>query len=256
MRRRLTVCGAAIGAALSLLAGSASAQVIELGATKTAVTAPSCPANVPPAQCTIILTRATALETLRDGTAYPTTAKKAGKIVAFTVGLSSLSASPTTRLTDIRFLDSQYGGTTQIAVTVLRRTGAKKLQQWKVIASSPLFHVQPFLGQVVQFALDTTLPVQAGDVVALTTPTWAPVLSINQPASQFSYRQSRNTNCKNPPATSQAQLRPGTTGSYLCNYPGTRVEYTATEVTTPPTPKHYVRTARRAVTRRSASQHH
>ena len=31
------------------------------------------------------------------------------------------------------------------------------------------------------------------------------------------------------------------TAAYTCNYPGTRVEYSATEVTTTPYPKHYVR---------------
>jgi hypothetical protein len=244
MRRCLTVVGTAAAALLSAVVPSAAAQVIEVGVTRTAVTVPACPTNVPPAQCTIILTRATALETLRDGTAYPTTVKRTGKLVAFTVGLSSLSGNPTTRLNDIRFLDRQYGGTTQIAITVLRRTGSKKLQQWKVTAESPLFHVQPFLGQIVQFPLNAALPVQSGDVVALTTPTWAPVLSINQPASQFAYRQSRSSNCKNPPVTPVAQVRPGSTASYGCNYPGTRVEYTATEVTTPATPKHYVHTVR------------
>jgi hypothetical protein len=244
MRRCLTVVGAASAALLATVVPTAAAQVVEVGMTRTAVSAPSCPTNVPPAQCTIILTRATAIETLGDGTAYPTTVKRAGRIVAFTVGLSSLSASPTTRLSDIRFLDHQYGGTTQLAVTVLRRSGSKKLLQWKVVAESPLFHVQPFLGQVVQFPLSTSLSVQSGDVVALTTPTWAPVLSINQPAGQFAYRQSRNSNCKNPPLTSVAQTRTGSTASYGCNYPGTRVEYSATEVTTPPTPPHYVHSVR------------
>ncbi len=243
MRRSLVTGAAALVTATLGFAGAAYATVIELGATHSALVAPACPPKVQPAQCTIILTRATALATVRDGVAYPTKATRAGKIVAFTVGLSSLSASASTRLSDIKFLDHQYGGTTQLAVTVLRRVGAAKVRRWKVVAQSPVFHVQPYLGQVVQFPLDVNLPVQPGDTVGLTTPTWAPVLSIDQTATKFAYRQSRSSNCTNPPGTSQAQTIGGS-ARYGCDYPGTRVEYTATEVTTPVAPKHYVHTRR------------
>ena len=80
---------------MALLPASASAQIIELGATKTPLVAPTCPPNVTPVQCTIVLTRATALETIRDGIAYPTTVTRPGAIVAFTVGLSRLSSNRT-----------------------------------------------------------------------------------------------------------------------------------------------------------------
>ena len=63
-------------------------------------------------------------------------------------------------------------------------------------------------------------------------PTWAPVLSIQLPATKFAYRQSRVANCAAPPASSQAQAVKKT-AIYKCNYPGTRVEYSATEVTNP-----------------------
>jgi hypothetical protein len=95
-----------------------------------------------------------------------------------------------------------------------------------------VFKVQPYLGQVVQFPLTTTLAVLPGDVVALTTPTWAPVLSIDLPSSKFAYRQSRGTSCNSPPATNAAQST-GQTTAYTCDYPGTRVEYSATEITNP-----------------------
>jgi hypothetical protein len=217
---------------MTALAATASAAVVELGATATPLVAPTCPTGVSLANCTIILTRATALETLRDGIAYPHTVKKAGRIVAFTVGLSRLSTNRTTAHNIIHSLDSSFGGTTRVAITVLRRVGKAKLRHWKVVAESPAFHVQPYLGQVVQFALTTSLPVLPGDVAALTTPTWAPVLSINLTKSKFAYRQSRTTACGPPPTTSAAQS-PGQTATYGCNYPGTRVEYTATEVTNP-----------------------
>jgi hypothetical protein len=231
--KRICLLAAAVSAFGVLIApAAASAQVIELGATSTPLVAPSCPAGVTPANCKIVLTQVTALETIRDGVAYPTTVKKPGSIVAFTVGLSRLAADAATARADIHFLDQTYGGTTRAAITVLRPKGAKKLRNWTVVAESPVFHLQPYLGQVVQLTLPAPLPVQKGDVVALTTPTWAPVLSIQLPSSKFAYRQGRARNCGNPPATNQAQAVKQT-ASYQCNYAGTRAEYSATEITSP-----------------------
>jgi hypothetical protein len=224
---------------------SASAAVVELGATTSPLVAPACPKTISPANCTIILTQMTAVGTVRDGLAYPTTVKKAGQIVAFTIGLSSLSSDRATAKADIHYLDHTYGGTTQAAITVLRKTGASSLRRWKVVAESPIIHLQPYLGQVVQIPLATSLPVLPGDTVALTVPTWAPVLSINLANTKFAYRQSRTKNCTSPPASNQAQLKLGMIAQYTCNYPGTRVEYTATEITAPVAPKTAVHSRRR-----------
>ena len=226
--------------ALLLIPAGAAATVYELGQTHTPVTAPVCPTNLPLAQCTIILARSTAVETIRDGTAYPTTVRKPGRIVAFTVGLSELSTNRSTRKTLIHDQDLRWGGTVQVEITVLRQYGKKSKHSFKVVAASPSYHVEPYLGTVVQIPLTTTLPVNKGDVVALTTPTWAPVLSILQSSKKFAYRQSRRANCANPPNTPQAQTTIGQKAAYKCNYPGTRVEYSVTEVSSTPFPKNYV----------------
>jgi hypothetical protein len=231
--------------ALAALAPSAAAETIELGQTKSPVVSPTCPTNLPPAQCTIILTRSTALQTVRDGVMMPTRVTQPGVIVAFTVGLSALSSDPATANADIHDLDVRYGGTTRAAITVLKPIGRAKLNHWQVVAESPLFHLQPYLGTVVQFpladslgalgtpAMAAPLPVAKGDVVALTVPTWAPVLSFGLSTSQFAYRQSRRANCPHPAAAQQAQVTLGQEAIYRCEYAGTTVEYTATEITTP-----------------------
>jgi hypothetical protein len=232
MKRSLLATAGAF-ALCGALPASAGAMILELGATTTSLVAPTCPKGVAPAQCTIILTRATALETIRDNVAYPTTVKQAGRVVAFTVGLSALSTNPTTAQSDIKFLDSTYGGDAQVELTVLKLIGPKSQRRWQVVESSPLVDVQPYLGQVAQFPLTTTLPVVRGETIALTTPTWAPVLSIDLSMTHFAYRQSRSRNCNSPPGISQAQLTVGQSTRYVCDYPGTRVEYSATEVTNP-----------------------
>jgi hypothetical protein len=230
-RSLLALAGAvALGAALP---ASAGATTVELGISTTSLVAPTCPKGVSPSQCTIILTRATALETIRDNVAYPSTVKQAGRLVGFTVGLSSLSSNATTAQKDIKFLDTTYGGDAQVQLTVLKLVGKKNDRNWQVVESSPLVDVQPFLGQVVQFPLTTSLPIVRGETIALTTPTWAPVLSIDLSAAHFAYRQSRSRNCNNPPSTSQAQVQVGQNARYVCDYPGTRVEYSATEITDP-----------------------
>ncbi len=223
-------------ALFGLVPASADATIIELGATTSPLIAPVCPTGVPASECTIILTRATALETIRDNVAYPSKVKKQGRIVAFTVGLSALSSNPTTAASDTTFLDKTYGGNAQVRISVLKPTGKKTAWTWTVVAQSPLVDVQPYLGQVVQFPLTTSIPVVRGETIALTTPTWAPVLSIDLSTSHFAYRQSRSRNCQSPPTTTQALVSVGGSAAYSCDYPGTRVEYSATEVTNPVAP--------------------
>lgn len=232
---------AATGLLAALVPAAASAKITELGATASApLVAPTCPAGIKPQNCTIVLTQVTALETIRDGIIYPTTVKKDGVIVAFTLGLSNLDTNRTKAKADIHFLDTTFGGTTKAGITVLRANGPTAQRRWVVTAQSQIVHLQPYLGQVVQFPVTTPLPVKKGDVVALSIPTWAPVLTFNLPSSKYAYRQSRGTNCKPPAATEAAQLTIGASAQYLCNYPGTRVEYTATEVTAPDQTKNFV----------------
>jgi hypothetical protein len=245
MKRFSLVTAGLIVTALALAPGFASAAIVELGQTATPVAAPSCPKGVTPAQCFIILTRTTAVQAISDGVTYPTTVKQNGWLVAFTVGLSALSSNATTEIKYLHLLDQAYGGTPQLVVTVLK-PGPK--HQFTVAAQSGDFHLIPFLGQVLQqpfslppsFTSFTALPVARGDVIALTIPTWAPVLSYNLSTTKFAYRQSRKANCKNAAGTETAQQTIGANTRYLCNYTGTRVEYSATEIVTNPYPKKYV----------------
>lgn len=230
-------------AAASLCLGSvafsaaASAQTVELGQTKSPLVAPSCAPSVAPAQCTIILTRSTALATIRDGVKYPTTAKADGYVVAFTLGLSRLNSNVKTATSEVSSLDHTYGGTTQAALAVLTPVGKASQRTWRLRAISPIFHLQPYLGAVTQFPLTTALPIFKGDTVALSVPTWAPVLSIGLSAGGYAYRQSRTANCGRPAGLDQAMFTLKVTSVFGCDYTGTRVEYSATEITTPVKPK-------------------
>jgi hypothetical protein len=245
MKRFSLVTAGLLTTCLAAGSSTAAAKVVELGQTATPIAAPSCPTGVSPSQCFIILTRTTAIQAVSDGINNPTTVKSSGWIVAFTVGLSQLSSNATTEHNYLHTLDTAYGGPPQLALTVLK-PGPK--HEYTVAAQSATYHVIPFLGQVLQeplslpptFATFTALPVKAGDVIALTVPTWAPILTYNLTNTKFSYRQSRQTNCKNAAGSQTAQLTVGQSARYLCQYAGTRVEYSATEIVNSPYPKKYV----------------
>jgi hypothetical protein len=230
---------------VAALPAAASAQIVELGQTTTPIAPAACPAGTTLANCLIVLPRTTAIQSTSDGVTNPTVVKQAGWIVAFTVGLSNLTSNAKTKLSVLHGLDQRFGGVPMVALTVLK-PGPKNT--YTVQAQSGDYHLIPFLGQVLQeplslpptFSTLTALPVKAGDVVALTVPTWAPVLTYDLSATKFSYRQSRRANCKNSPAAQTAQTTVGASAQYLCSYTGTRVEYSATEIVNKPYPKHYV----------------
>jgi len=235
MKRPFSITLAAVALLCAVAPASASATIIELGSTKTKLSAPQCPKGVTASQCDIVLTRTTGLETIRDSHVYPTTVTKSGLIVAWTVGLASLSKSQATARSIISKEDSAYGGPTAASIVVLKPSG--KRFGWTVVQSSPLAQLQPFLGTVVQFPLATPLQVVRGETIGLSIPTWAPVISYDLPLNEFAYRQSRTSNCKTTAASESAQVTAKQSTRYICDYPGARVEYSATEVTNPVQPK-------------------
>jgi hypothetical protein len=214
--------------------GSQLGKVVQLGGTQVSVRSPVCPTGVKPQNCLIVMTRATALQTLTNGNGFPTAVKQSGVLVGFTLGLAQLSSDPKTAAAFIKTLNSNYGGVTEAAITVLK-PGPKS--RWTVVAEGPIVHLQPYLGYVVQFPLASPIRVTKGEAIALSIPTWAPILSYNLPTKLYSYRQSREFNCTKPGVQQNAQLAVGQSTRYLCAYPGTRAEYSATELTDPVVPK-------------------
>jgi len=207
---------------LGAAASTASAKTYELGASTDGASV-SCPDNC------FVVTRTTALQ-VRTGTLrYPTTVPKSGRIVAFTLQLGSLSDR------QIHFFNSTYGGTSRVQLAVLREQ-ARPARSYEVVATTGVFKIQPFFGTTVQFPLKTTLAARKGDIVALTVPTWAPVLAVNLP-KENGWRASRADSCTDL-LTQTAQMTLGDATQYKCLYQTARVTYTSTLITTPvaPTP--------------------
>jgi hypothetical protein len=228
----------ALGALAALLPAAASAQAVELGQTTTPLLAPSCVKGDSLANCKIVLTRTTGIEASSDGVINPTRVNREGWIVSFTVGLSRLVASPSKRAAIIKNLDGLYGGAPELALSVLK-PGPDNT--YTVVSESGTYPLLPYLGQLLEqplsippsFTTFTALHVIRGEVIGLTVPTWAPVLSYDLSTSDFSYRQSRKANCNNPASAQTAQTKPGETATYGCDYTGTRMQYSATEIVDP-----------------------
>ncbi len=217
--KRIPLGAALLVCALGAASSTASARLYELGAT-TEPTTVSCPDHC------FVVTRTTALQ-VRTGTVrYPTTAPRNGRVVAFTVQLGSLSDR------QISFFNSTYGGTSRVQLAVLRE---KPRRTYDVVATTGIFKLQPYFGTTVQFPLKTTLSVRKGDVIALTVPTWAPVLAVNLP-QENGWRASRADNGRDL-LTQTAQMTVDSSTQYKCLYQTARVTYSASLISTPVAPR-------------------
>ena len=111
------------------------------------------------------------------------TIPKAGRIVAWTIGLGNPGAQQTT------FFNQRLGGESQAQITII--DPRRKLRS-RVVAQGEPQKLQPYFGSTPQFPLTTSIRVHKGEVVALTVPTWAPALAVGLGADT-SWRASRGT---------------------------------------------------------------
>ena len=192
----------------------------------TGTTGPTGPvASCPGSPCEVV-SETTGMQ-VKDGKySAPMTIPRNGTIVAWTITLSLPTAS------QIAFFNKNEGGPSEAGIAILKNT--KKLD-YQLVAQSPLVQLQPYFGETAQFALATTIPVQKGERIALTVPTWAPALAIKL-GNTTSWRASRPKNtCTNPTeaSTQTSQTTAGSTTTYACLYLTARLLYTATLISTP-----------------------
>jgi len=208
-------------ASVLLLPGAAAARIIEVGDIG-ADPAPSCPAL----PCEVI-SRTTAFQTRAEGKRKLFVAPQTGRIVAWTVTLGS--PKPKSR----KYFVETLGGPAQAGITVLKQGDRR---YGRVTAESPVQTLTPYFGQSVQFPLTTSLAINKGDVVALTVPTWAPVLGLGLGRDSV-WRASRDKDACDDTQTQSAQTRLQDLTPYKCAYRTARLTYSATLITTPVLPK-------------------
>jgi len=116
--------------------------------------------------------------------------------------------------------------TAQIAVL---RMGNKL--RARVVALSEPVKLTKYFGKTVEFPLEQTIPVKKGYIIALSVPTWAPALAVNQ-GGDTSWRASRKKGtCDDTQA--QTAYPEGAVPQFYCLYRTARVMYSARVISTP-----------------------
>jgi hypothetical protein len=199
-------------------AAPAGAKIVELGQTAQPLV-PSCPAT----PC-YALSRTTGYQAKAGAERGIHVIPEDGRIVAWSITLSK----PGTR--QITFFERQFGGAASAGITIIRP--GRKLYA-RTLAGSPVRRLTPYFGTTVQFALEQTIEVRKGWIVALTVPTWAPALVAGF-GNDHSWRAAsrKGGGCKDQ-ATQSPQTEAGRIARYRCLFRTARLAYSATLVTAP-----------------------
>lgn len=169
-------------------------------------------------------------DTAENSKEDPYLIRRDGKITAFTVKLGKVTSGDPSAQKE--FFDGRFDAPAAVQISIVR-PGKKRRRRndHRVVAESGTFPVDDYFGSSPTFVLDKPLNVKRGTIVALTIPTWAPVLATQQPRSEF-WRSSRTkgrcgTAEENAPNSVQERKDLSTWG---CSYRGERLLYTATYV--------------------------
>jgi hypothetical protein len=235
MRRFAPLILGACSVVALVLPAAASAQIIELGRSEQSLPTPSCPAD--PCQA---VTRTTAFQVTTGGKAGSGLfiAKQPGRIVAFTIRLGNPSQA------QVDFFNANFGGAPQARISILR--APTKGYSYRLTGQSEMIDLSGYLGRQTQFPLLRSLNVNKGYIVALTTPTWLPAISLGLDNGN-AWRSSRlDTDCDKQPPPASMQMRLGSLRDYRCLYRTARITYSVTEVVKPrPTKTASSRSSRR-----------
>lgn len=159
-------------------------------------------------------------------TEYPTRVRKRnGWLVAFSLTLGK----PIPR--DIRFFNRLWGKPASARVSILDPEPPKgdrrnRHQRFRLHNQSEVVDVTPFFGKKAWFTLKRRMHVRRGQVIALTLPTWAPVLATGLRGKER-WRSSRNrSRCENV-TRSAAREKVGKLRDYRCIHATARLLFTA-----------------------------
>jgi hypothetical protein len=216
MNRRPAALATALGAAL-VLPAVALATIVEVGKGGPDAT-PSCPTR----PC-VVMARTTGYQAKVGDQRSFSVIPQDGRIVAWTISLGKPGKRQTA------YFDKLLGGKSVAQLTILR---PRRRLRARVMAQGDPQNLQPYFGQTVQFALKASIPVQKGWLVALTVPTWAPVLAAGL-GGDTSWRASRPKGKCDDTAAPTAQTRVHQLAQYYCLYQTARVTYSASLIPDP-----------------------
>jgi len=179
---------------------------------------PSCPGS----PC-VVVTAVTGFQAAIGGRHNTMTVGRAGRVTSWKIVLSAPSAA------QVAYFDQLTHGPSRAGLVVLRHVVDYR---FRLIDSSPLVMLVPFFGRAMTFNLDRPLPVRAGDILALTVPTWAPALAAGL-GEGSAWRASRPRTTCDDVITPTAQIAYGSLTPYECVYTTVRLAYGATVADAP-----------------------
>jgi hypothetical protein len=223
MKRTLLLTSALAAAALAR-PQAASARIVELGGTADAASL-NCPGTTE--NPCVAAVRMTGYQgRASGGPKNPFYIRRDGHLVAFTVQL----AKPTAEETE--FFNSNFGTPSTARISVMRRGRTRKQRlDHRLITQSDRFTLNPYFGSRPTFVFDEPIRVKEGNWIAITVPTWAPLLSTNLARTNW-WRSSRPRGSCEPPRSlrqfAMEDLRE--VNKFGCTYSGARLLYSVTYV--------------------------
>lgn len=161
----------------------ASARIVELGGTADAASL-NCPGTAEdPCQAAVRMTGYQGRAS--GGPKNPYYIRRDGHLVAFTLQL----AKPTPE--EANFFNTNWGSPSTARISILRRGLTRKTRlDHRLINQSDRFQLNRYFGSKPTFVFDEPIPVKKGNWIALTVPTWAPLLAPQLARSNW-WRSSR-----------------------------------------------------------------
>jgi hypothetical protein len=221
--KRFLLLTSALAAALAALPAAASARYVELGSV-----ADNAPLNCPgttESPCVAAVRMTGYQGRASGGPKNPYYIRRDGFLTMFTVQL----AKPTEEETN--FFETRYGTPSTARISVLRRGDTRKTRlSHRLIRQSDTFELDRYFGSKPTFVFDRPIPVKEGNWIALTVPTWAPLLSTNLARTNW-WRSSRtNDSCDDFGFRQFAMEDLREVGVFGCTYHSARLLYTVTYV--------------------------
>jgi hypothetical protein len=172
MMKRFLLLTSAFAAACAVLAPAASARIIELGSVADAASL-NCPGTTE-SPCVAAVRMTGYQGRASGGPKNPYYIRRDGLLVSFTVQL----AKPTAE--EVNFFNNNFGTPSTARISVLRRGDTRRTRlDHRLVGQSERFSLDRYFGSKPTFVFQRPIPVKKGNWIALTVPTWAPLLSTN-----------------------------------------------------------------------------
>ena len=168
--KRFFLVTTVLAAVAAVLPATAPARIVELGTPADEATL-NCPGTTE--NPCVAAVRITGYQgRASGGRKNPYYIRRDGHLVAFTVQL----AKPTAE--EVNFFNDNFGSPSTARISVLRRGRTQKTRlDHRLITQSDRFTLDRYFGSKPTFVFDRPIPVKEGNWIALTVPTWAPLLA-------------------------------------------------------------------------------